>query len=356
MSSIYKVAQKAGVSVATVSRVINNKSCVSREMVESIHKVMQNLNYVPRSRGTRPGPKSNAAARIRTKVIAFVVGNRELETNLPHTPFYTHILHAAEGELAAHGLAMMYTVISDPEKMPVCIEENKVDGLLLFHLDPDELGVPEKTEKLLKCFPSITVLGNRQMWCDHISYNNQAIGGCAAEYLLSRGHKRVAQISLGQSDNAEYERIRTFQTRMERGSAQILTFNGSALIRRGISELESEQELEKIINELAGVSPLPTGIYIPLGTLTKALYRVLQRRGIIPGKDIEVVSVNKEPPLISGLEPRPAVVDLRSDAIGRCAVKRLLWRLENPEEEPLTLLLEPLLAGPCDGGIGIEYN
>jgi DNA-binding LacI/PurR family transcriptional regulator len=77
--------------------------------------------------------------------------------------------------------------------------------------------------------------------------------------------------------------------------------------------------------------------------LTAALYPRLHQRGLQPGRDIEVVSCNNEWPLLLGLQPRPAVVDVHGARTGRRAVEQLVWRTQHRDEPRVSVLLEPSL-------------
>jgi DNA-binding LacI/PurR family transcriptional regulator len=77
--------------------------------------------------------------------------------------------------------------------------------------------------------------------------------------------------------------------------------------------------------------------------LAVALYSGLYRNGIHPGRDVEIVSCNNERPLIQGLEPAPAEIDIHAEMVGRRAVEQLLWRLENLTASYARIELEPEL-------------
>jgi LacI family transcriptional regulator len=107
--------------------------------------------------------------------------------------------------------------------------------------------------------------------------------------------------------------------------------------------------LEALVDRLLALSPRPTGLFAWADMLTAALYPCLHRRGLQPGREISVVSCNNEWPLLFGLWPRPAVVDIQGAKVGRRAVEQLLWRIPNRREPRAVLLLEPALKAPSPG-------
>lgn len=66
-----------------------------------------------------------------------------------------------------------------------------------------------------------------------------------------------------------------------------------------------------------------TAIYCPADSIAALVYRALATRGLVPGRDIALVSCNHERALVAGLWPTLATVDVRPQRIGRLAVEQL---------------------------------
>src|SRR5206468_10911651 len=64
------------------------------------------------------------------------------------------------------------------------------------------------------------------------------------------------------------------------------------------------------------------------------VYRHMERRGIVPGRDVDIVSCDNERELLSLMRPTPPSIDLNRDMIARLAVERLLWRMKNGVTSP----------------------
>jgi LacI family transcriptional regulator len=107
-----------------------------------------------------------------------------------------------------------------------------------------------------------------------------------------------------------------------------------------------QQAMAAVVDRLAGLTPRPTGLFAWSDMFTAALYPTLHRRGLQPGRDIAVVSCNNEWPLLLGLQPRPAIVDIQGVKVGRRAVEQLLWRMQNRREPRTVVLLTPTLIPP----------
>lgn len=126
--TIREVAQKAGVSVATVSRYINQNAPISKEVSERLKQVMAELRYVP-----------HAAARQLASQKTRVVG---LLSNSLHNDFFVPLLNGIEGVVRKHGYNLLIaTYHSDNRNMPPPIGPHNTDGILVFSdgLSDDDL-------------------------------------------------------------------------------------------------------------------------------------------------------------------------------------------------------------------------
>jgi DNA-binding LacI/PurR family transcriptional regulator len=83
--------------------------------------------------------------------------------------------------------------------------------------------------------------------------------------------------------------------------------------------------------------------------ITNALYPLLTKRGTKPGKDIHIISCNADQLFLTPLHPRPASIDIHPAEIGRRGVDQLLWRMENKDDAPSTILIRPRLVPGEEG-------
>jgi len=104
--------------------------------------------------------------------------------------------------------------------------------------------------------------------------------------------------------------------------------------------------IDSLVDKMLDGGEKPKGLFVTSDVITPAVYQSLARRGIKPGQDIAVVSCNNEKPYLLPLHPRPAVVDIQAETIGRQAIERLLWRIDHPNAPRMTLVMEPKLLLP----------
>lgn len=184
MSTIKDIARRAGVSVATVSYVLNNNRYVSPEKKERVIAAVRELNYVP-----------NAAARglraRQSRTIGLIVSDIS-------NPFYPDLAKACEDVAQRHGYAVhMINTDDRPERMWQALtqaREGKIDGLIVTTaLEADR----EPLQALVdRDFP--VVLAHRRLDglnADLIESNNFEGGRLAARHMLARGHRRIAFLS-----------------------------------------------------------------------------------------------------------------------------------------------------------------
>lgn len=181
------VAEVAGVSRATVSRVINGSPRVSDGVRATVEGAVKTLGYVP-----------NRAARSlvtqKTESVALVV--RETETRLFSEPFFGGITRAISQRLTQSGFQMILVMAAASERV-TSIEQyltgGHVDGVLLLSMHGDDPVV-----RLLLEAGIPTVVGGRFLGAGPVSSvdaDNRGGARAAIDHLVERGHSRIATIT-----------------------------------------------------------------------------------------------------------------------------------------------------------------
>ena len=336
--SIVEVAKLAGVSHATVSRVINRRPDVSSASVRRVQEAMRKLRYVPPAKRRGPKPK---ASGVRTGNIGvlFVSETPTLATS-PVTAF---VLHAIEEEAASHGFNLVLGQVIGAGSLPPSVANGQVDGILMHGLPPSD-DVQEQLSRYSACVWLLSQRRQRGYWGDRVSPDNSAIGAMACRYLTDRGHERVAAIHCDPTHLGFAARAQGFEDAAREAGLFAKTIidheadSNPEYLARGGSHFDA------LVDEFLGIEgAMPTGLFVPRDALTIRMYRALRKRGIKPGRDIELISCDNIPAL-EGLDPKPATIDVRPGEIGRRAVEQLLWRI-NKLDAPMnvTSLVEPLL-------------
>ena len=345
--SIVKVAKLAGVSHTTVSRVINHRPDVSAESVRRVREAMQKLRYVPPAKRRGPKPK---ASRVRTGNIGMLfVGETPTLATSPITAF---ALHAIQEELVSHGFNLTLGQLTSAGGLPPNIAHGKVDGLIMHGMPPSsELRM--QLSRYAACVWLLSQRRRRGYWGDRVSPDNQQIGTLACQYLIDRGHQRVAAINCDPAHLGFTTRTQGFEDLAREAGVffRILGDQDHAIVTENAPPGKRESQFDRLVEQLVSIEgKMPTGLFVPRDALTIRMYRALRTRGIEPGRDIEIVSCDNIPAL-DGLYPKPTTIDVRPKEVGRRAVEQLLWRINNHDAPMnITALVEPALV------LGDEIN
>ena len=313
--SIRDVATHAGVSIATVSNVINNTRFVKEETRNLVLKSIDELHYSP-----------NAAARSfktgKRNMIAFIVPDIS-------NPFFATLIEEVENVISKEGLSLL--VINTKETKNREIESLKrlssgiVDGFLIAstlenYSEMNEI-VPEGlpvvlVDRLLAGAPydTITVA------------NYQAVSS-SVEYLIKRGHKKIGFITGIPRISTTAERLEAYRDTMEKydllkdslictgtSMTSLVTENLDALLKQGCTALV-------ISNNLMAVEALT----------------ILSQRKI--RSEIELVGYKDSEQSQYGLQHMNLICQPVVE-LGRAAGRQLLERLKNPNMPVQKVLLQ----------------
>jgi len=339
--SISEVAKLAGVSHATVSRVINRRPGVSQDMTRKVRDAMKRLNYTPPAKRRGPRPKSRSGVRTGNIALLFV----GTDPTLVVAPVASHVLHAAEEALAERGFNMIVGRLTDSDRLPPTVANGQVDGVLMHGYPPSN-----NMAEVLQRFPTVWMLSQRRQhgyWGDRVAPDNQAIGRIAAEYLVERAHKHVAFFHSNTTHMGFEVRADSFVGwALESGVSTATIVSAPDAEHLTAEQQDSQQHLDYLVKRLLDMSPRPTGLFVPRDTIAVKVYRSLREHHIEPGRDITLVSCDNNS-ILAGLSPRPATIDIRPDVIGDRAVDQLIWRMENPTVPVRSIcLVEPRLVLP----------
>jgi DNA-binding LacI/PurR family transcriptional regulator len=320
--SITRVAQAAKVSYATAWRIINNQPCSSEQAVLAVREAMGQLGYEP-TNGKKRGRPAKVADGIRTHNIALLHLRKG-------TSIATSVLSLVQRSLAERNLNLIFAHGSGADSLPQAVRAGNVDGILGYGEFPLEALTPE-----LQRIPAVWMMSrsdtNLDPWGDRVKTDHQVIGQLAAQYLMQRGHRNLAFM------NPDRE-FTIFQQRLGAFTATTLAAGVTPQVFESMGTLDLDLEAERLVDQWLAASPRPTAVFVPVDRVTLRVYRHMERRGIQPGKDVEIVSCDNERELLTLMRPAPASIDLNRQTIARLAVERLLWRMKNGVTSPRVVI------------------
>ncbi|MEM6334632.1 MAG: LacI family DNA-binding transcriptional regulator [Planctomycetota bacterium] len=339
--SILEVAKLAGCSHTTVSRVINQKSGVSAEVASRVQAAMRQLSYIPPVK--RRGPRRRTGQAARTgNVAVLMIGSEATPLTAPASASAIHAVESALGEL---GYSMTLGQVRENNRLPSVVDRGEIDGLILHGNAPKR-----ELADSLRRFPAVWIMSPRSRsgyWGDRVVTDNAGIGHLAANYLVERDHRHVAFLYLDASNLGFPARAEAFaQAADEAGVACDVVSDPDAGQVSSSDFVTMRGLINRLVDRLLALPQRPTGLFVPRASATPMVFESLRGRGVEPGRDITVVACDTSP-LLAGLTPRIATIDIRPERIGSLAVEQLMQRIDKPElHARAQILVEPLLVEP----------
>ena len=330
---VKKVASKAGVSMSTVSRVMNNHPSVSPDKVKIVRQVLDELGGSINI--TIKGSKSLRSANT----VAFVVTNRNAATSYSYV--LTETIHRAMEVFADNGFNMILMDVSNGLPLPRVLATSSVAGLILSGDIKDDDILHQISD-----IPQVWVTSHHSDGKDIALAGNEAVGRVAANYLIDRGHKRVLYISPFPGEPYR-SRCDFFEYTCMRNDIKVEKIHGSSKIP-GKNEILNIEWFDKtadyFVSNILDYDDIPTGIFIPNDMVTGSIYRGLYKKGLIPGKNFEIISCGNDLATLAALYPIPAMIDIGPRLMAERAVEQLLWRMNNMQQERnMKAFIEPIL-------------
>ncbi|MBA3481745.1 MAG: LacI family DNA-binding transcriptional regulator [Pirellulales bacterium] len=341
-ATIRDVAREAGVSIGTVSRVLNGNSAVSEESRTRVSTVVRSLNYYPLRKRRVPTSEGTLDGK---RVAIVLLG---MDRSLSSLPVVAAALHGVEAALAEGGATVSLIDLPRLDHLPTVLKQDSLDGLILK--GPLQGNLIEAADPVLirrlSALPSVWCLRRPDgCWGDSVAPNDLVAGRLAAEHLLAYGHKRVAFLN-PRADHATFRlRGMSFAWHAEAAGANVKTFlakdEDTSFPRQSLHSVESVQSL---LDAVLAESPRPTAIFVPCDSIALLVYRALTKRKVHMGEEISLISCNCEPALTAGLYPTLTTMDVHAHVIGRTAVAQLAMVFGRPKQEPtVEITIEPTL-------------
>lgn len=325
--TIKDVAVRAGVSVATVSRVINNADSVRAETAERVLAAIKEIDYIP-----------NAAARnLKTATnpsVGFIVSNIS-------NSHFTKMARTIEDRLRQSGYSLFIASTDDnPQSEQECLrrmEGTNVAGIILNTTGKNDGLVCDLSKKIPFALVDRTV-ADPKFNGDFVGSNG--FGGIRAltRHLFQNGHREIAFITSDLSTSTGRERLSGFVNAMQDIG---VTVNEQYKYLYTSGCFNENGGLEGC-HYLMNLPTRPTAIVVANNQMAIGVYKYLYHHHISVPDDVSVVSYGN----ISNSDlfrKEPTIVTLDPTFIGDRAAKLLLSRIRQPDIGNRESIFEPLL-------------
>ena len=321
-TTIVDIAAASGVSVATVSRILNNKPDVAEETRERVLRVMDEIGFAPQS----------AWRQIRSGRTALIAMHVPQEFN---PPAHSLIMAAALGvEEAGYSINIITRPLTDAELLGI-FRGRQADGIILLEILTDD----RRPALLCEHGYPMVMIGHR---ADNtgLSFVDVDVAhgiDLAMEHLLGFGHSRIAFLSV---DPVVQQKTYGFATWALQAYERACDRHGLAVLARVGGP--TADELSVAAGRLLDEHPDITALVAPQEQSVIGALKAAQARGMRVPEMLSVVGMVSEP-MAEIATPALTTINFPADEMGDVAARILLGRVVGGRTAPEQVLVRPTL-------------
>jgi len=317
--NIFDVAKRSGLSVVTVSRVLNNSPTVRDKNREKVLQAIKELNYTP-----------NSAARSLASGKTGVIG---MTLTTMHDWIFEGIISTVNRQLEGQGY---FLALSIDDRMKVSevqsnflFQEDRVDGIILLSPMVQEQYELELRQKKI---PFVIVDSQHEnQYATIVNVDNYHGGYEATRHLIELGHKEIAHISGPELFLSARERKRGFEAAMaEAGLKPFDVIQTDFSIRGGFEATRGWLQEKRV----------PTAVFTADDFIALGVIQSLQVAGYKVPQDISVIGYDDQE-FAEEIHPRLSTIRQPLEEVGQHAVKLLLGKLSGSSKRNTVVKLKP---------------
>ncbi|AEM77580.1 MULTISPECIES: LacI family DNA-binding transcriptional regulator [Thermoanaerobacter] len=314
------IAERLNLSINAVSLALNDKVGVSEETRKIVLKTADEMGYFDEN------PSFIAKNHFRN--ICLLIEER----NFRDTHFYTKVILGIENEAKKNNYDILVNFMNqDDFQVPSSVETRKVSGILVVGTIKDE-----HLEKLLK-YDIPTVLVDHASFTistDAVLTQNMPGSYMATQYLIRKGHTQIGFFGEIDFSLSFKERWLGFNEAMRNAGLNvdpIFNVNPGYCVIGQVEQYVLSKNYKEVANIISKLDKLPTAWVCSNDSAAITLYNALSILGIKVPDDISVVGFD-DIDICNIVTPHLTTIRINKELMGAKAVKRLLWRMENPKE------------------------
>lgn len=321
MATIRDVANRAGVSTMTVSRVLNNSGYVSQDARTRVEAAVSELGYVPNTLGLSLRFK-------RTRTIALVL------TDITN-PFFTTIARGVEDAASDQGFTVILCNTDESENKQAryltSLLQKRVDGILLV----PARNAPGPVHWLHRRGTPVVLLDRQVLDASADVVRCDSANGARelTQLLIELGHRRIAVLTGPKQVSTARDRVDGYT----RAHADAGLSVDPALTSYGQFTLQSGADM---MQQMLQINPRPTAVFAANNFIAIGVYRALREAGLRVPEDMALVAFD-DLPESQVLEPFLTVAAQPAYRMGRVATELLLTRLASDAPAPPQEILLP---------------
>lgn len=329
-ASVRDVAEAAGTSIASVSRVLNNTGYISDALRRRVEQAVQKTGYTPdfTARHLRTG---------RSKAVGFMVSNMS-------NPLLSAFFAAVETRMQAAGFSVLVASTYDrPAKeaeLVTLFENRRLEGIMA---SPGTEGLPTNLNPFARCKLPLVIFDRDVESNGDIVYQDHRSGvRKAVEYLISLGHRRIALFGPNAGIRPGREKLLGYQDGLMQAGVE---YDDAlvCMLRSAIDWPETQ------MTDMLRLEHPPTAV-IGLGTpILSGVVRAVRRAGLDIPQDLSVIGIGTEE-TFALMYPPLTTLRFNIDTAARAAADMMLDRLGGgsaPAQRAVTIPLDLVLGESC---------
>ena len=314
MVSIKELAQRCGVSVATVSKALNDKSDIGEETKKRIREIADEMGYFP-----------NASARTLRSKRSYSIGvlfGGDRGTALTDE-FFPKVLNAFKLAVEKRGYEIIFINKEVGSHTMTYLEHcryRNFDGVVIVCASFEQ---PEVQELMSSKLPVVTIDYVHDS-CTAVSSNNVKCMTDLMDYIIGMGHKKIAYIHGQDYSTVTRDRLAAYYRVMEAHGIEV-----TEGYIKSARYLETEEVAERT-KELLEMKDRPTCILFPDDMALIGGLNVIRAKGLKIPKDISIAGYDGSR-LSQMFSPKLTTIKQDTDQIGKEAADRLISIIEKPK-------------------------
>jgi LacI family transcriptional regulator len=321
MVTMADVARVAGVSISTVSHVVNETRKVREETRQQVLNAIHSTGYT-----------QNTIARALATSSTTSIG---LAISVTSNPYFGELVHAVESVTSDAGYTLLLGDTHDEAEQELRIirtlQARRVDGLILA--PSADAGAGTLAHLAEQAFPVVLIDRLASADFDQVGTENEAPTARLVGHLIGHGHRRIGMISGLPGLSTTTERVAGYRQGLDEHGVPF----DPALVRSGGSRPDLAQAAT---HALLAAPDAPTALVVGNNAMTIGTMRALREAGLRVPQDVALVAFD-DFEWADLFSPRLTTVAQPCQEIGAHAVHALLSRIADPGRPPRTIRLEP---------------
>ncbi len=321
--TIYDIAEHARVSIATVSRVLNEHPRVSEATRQRVFSVAEALGYEPHA-------SAQSLARQNTRLIAAVVP-------MMTSYFFMEVIRGLQDRLDESGYDLLVYASRSLDKVDGpharALQRGRADGLLLVSTPLSEA----RAHRLKAARSPVVLVDSYHADFDSVSVDNRKGGCLATQHLLGLGHRRIALVMPNPESVPAADRHAGYVDALREAGIEpdpALVFASDDRAQHGYARWSGYELMRRVL----ALPERPTAVFAAADVMALGALRAAHEAGVRVPDDLAVVGFDD---IATSAYVGLTTLHQPMYEMGKLAIEKLLRRTQNPETPPSHTIFAP---------------